>query len=305
MKKRVSVFLLCLMCFMLTAACGKRDEGTMGQTVDVYYMSKDETHIQKEEYEMRSTDTAGQIQELLEVMAMPPESNEIKAVITSGFMILGAAQDGEQLVINLDERYRELDPSVEILTRAALVRTLTQIPGISYVSMQVREEPLTDRSGNPVGVMEAAMFIDNAGDEINSYERVKLKLYFADETGTELREINRTVVYNSNISMEKLVVEQLIDGPNAKDVYPTINPETKVNNVTVKDGTCYVNLNENFLTQTYNVTSEVTIYSIVNSLVELANINKVQISINGETDGTYRETIPFSTVFERNLEVIS
>lgn len=305
MKKRVSVFLLCLMCFMLTAACGKRDEGTTGQTVDVYYMSKDETHIQKEEYEMRSTDTAGQIQELLEVMAMPPESNEIKAVITSGFMILGAAQDGEQLVINLDERYRELDPSVEILTRAALVRTLTQIPGISYVSMQVREEPLTDRSGNPVGVMEAAMFIDNAGDEINSYERVKLKLYFADETGTELREINRTVVYNSNISMEKLVVEQLIDGPNAKDVYPTINPETKVNNVTVKDGTCYVNLNENFLTQTYNVTSEVTIYSIVNSLVELANINKVQISINGETDGTYRETIPFSTVFERNLEVIS
>lgn len=305
MKKRVSVFLLCLMCFMLTAACGKRDEDTTGQTVDVYYMSKDETHIQKEEYEMRSTDTAGQIQELLEVMAMPPESNEIKAVITSGFMILGATQDGEQLVINLDERYRELDPSVEILTRAALVRTLTQIPGISYVSMQVREEPLTDRSGNPVGVMEAAMFIDNAGDEINSYERVKLKLYFADETGTELREINRTVVYNSNISMEKLVVEQLIDGPNAKDVYPTINPETKVNNVTVKDGTCYVNLNENFLTQTYNVTSEVTIYSIVNSLVELANINKVQISINGETDGTYRETIPFSTVFERNLEVIS
>ena len=305
MKKRVCVFLLCLMCFMLTAACGKRDEGTTGQTVDIYYMSKDETHIQKEEYELSSTDTAGQIQELLEVMAMPPESNEIKAVITSGFTILGAAQDGEQLVINLDERYKELDPSVEILTRAALVRTLTQIPGITYVSMQVREEPLTDQSGNPVGVMEAAMFIDNAGDEINSYERVKLKLYFADETGTELREINRTVVYNSNISMEKLVVEQLIDGPNAKDVYPTINPETKVNNVTVKDGTCYVNLNENFLTQTYNVTSEVTIYSIVNSLVELANINKVQISINGETDGTYRETIPFSTVFERNLEVIS
>lgn len=305
MKKRIGVCLLCTVCFLLAAACGKRDEDTAGQTVDVYYMNKDETHIQKEEYELQSTDTAGQIQELLEVMAMPPESNEIKAVITSGFTILGAAQDGEQLVINLDERYKELDPSVEILTRAALVRTLTQIPGITYVSMQVREEPLTDQSGNPVGVMEAAMFIDNAGDEINSYERVKLKLYFADETGTELREITRTVVYNSNISMEKLVVEQLIAGPNSKEVYPTINPETKVNNVTVKDGTCYVNLNENFLTQTYNVSSEVTIYSIVNSLVELANVNKVQISINGETDGTYREAIPFSTVFERNLEVIS
>ena len=305
MKKRIGVLLLCLVCFMLAAACGKRDDGMAGQIVDVYYMNKDETHIQKEEYELTSTDTAGQIQELLEVMAKPPENNEIKAVITSGFAVLGAAQDGEQLVISLDERYKELEPATEILTRAALVRTLTQIPGITYVSMQIRGEPLTDQSGNPVGVMEAAMFIDNAGDEINSYERVKLKLYFADETGTGLREITRTVVYNSNISLEKLVVEQLISGPNSKEVYPTINPETKVNNVTVKDGTCYVNLNESFLTQTYNVTSEVAIYSIVNSLVELANVNKVQISINGETDGTYRETIPFSTVFERNLEVIS
>lgn len=305
MKKKGYLFLLCLVCLLWTAACGEQDESGQGQSVDVYYMNKAETHIQKEEYQLQSTDTAGKIQELLEVMAMPPENKEIKAIITNGFTVLGASQDGEQLVIELDERYRELEPATEILTRAAIVRTLTQIPGITYLSMQVRGEPLTDQSGNPVGVMEAGMFIDNAGDEINSYERVKLKLYFADEEGTGLRGITRTVVYNSNISLEKLVVEQLIVGPNSKEVFPTVNPETKVNNVTVKDGTCYVNLNESFLTQTYNVTSAVTIYSIVNSLVELPNVNKVQVSINGETDGTYRETIPFSTVFERNLEVIS
>lgn len=148
------------------------------------------------------------------------------------------------------------------------------------------------------------MFIDNAGDEINTYEKVRLILYFTDESGTKLVEANRSVVYNTNISMEKLVVEQLIKGPNNEEIYPTINPETKVNSVTVKDGICYVNLNESFLTQMTNVTSEVTIYSITNSLVELSNVNKVQISINGDTEGTYRESIPFSTIFERNLELI-
>lgn len=99
-------------------------------------------------------------------------------------------------------------------------------------------------------------------------------------------------------------MEELIRGPANEETYPTINPETKVNNVTVQDGVCYVNLSESFLTQMTNVTSEVTIYSITNSLVELPNVNKVQISINGDTSGTYREKIPFSTIFERNLELI-
>ena len=59
-----------------------------------------------------------------------------------------------------------------------------------------------------------------------------------------------------------------------------------------------------FLTQIYNVTSDVTIYSITNSLVELSNVNKVQISINGNINVTYRENTSLSTVFERNLELV-
>lgn len=74
--------------------------------------------------------------------------------------------------------------------------------------------------------------------------------------------------------------------------------------VVTKDGICYVNLDETFLNQIYNVTADVTIYSIVNSLAELSNVNKVQISINGDTSTTYREKFAFSTVYERNLDLV-
>ncbi len=104
--------------------------------------------------------------------------------------------------------------------------------------------------------------------------------------------------------MEKLVVEKLIEGPKSENVYPTINPETKIVSVTVKDGTCYVNLSSDFLTQPYNVTSEVTLYSITNSLVELPNINKVMISVNGETNISYREKVSLNQAFERNLDLL-
>ena len=58
------------------------------------------------------------------------------------------------------------------------------------------------------------------------------------------------------------------------------------------------------MTQIYNVTSDVAIYSLTNSLVELANVNKVQISIGGSTNVNYKENVSLSTVFERNLELV-
>ena len=47
------------------------------------------------------------------------------------------------------------------------------------------------------------------------------------------------------------------------------------------------------------------IYSVVNSLVELNNVNKVQITINGETNIMFRESVSLSTVFERNLNIVT
>ena len=187
-----------------------------------------------------------------------------------------------------------------------LVRSLTQIPGVSHVEMTVNGEALTDSLGSVVGPMTADMFIDNAGNEINAYEKTRIKLYFANASGDGLVESLVTRVYSTNISMEKLVVEQLVAGPgeDSPDSYPVLNPNTRVLGVTVKDGTCYVNFDDGFLTQTNNTTGEVVIYAIANSLIELPNVNKVQIAVNGRTDLIYRETFDLSTIFDRNLDLV-
>ena len=46
----------------------------------------------------------------------------------------------------------------------------------------------------------------------------------------------------SNISLEKLVMEQLIEGPRKSGLLATIPSETKLITITVVDGVCYVNL---------------------------------------------------------------
>ena len=56
--------------------------------------------------------------------------------------------------------------------------------------------------------------------------------------------------------------------------------------------------------QGYDVLEAIPVYSIVNSLTEIAGVSKVQILINGETNLTYRESIRFDTIFERNLDMM-
>ena len=260
------------------------------------------------EYEMLAEDAEGQLAELLEQLGTMPPKLEYKAPLQMGFTLLSAYIDGEKLYLDVSEGYRGLSATTEILVRAALVRTMSQVEGIKYVAITVEGSQLHDSLGNIVGLMSAEQFIDNAGDEINAYDKVRLRLYFANEDGTALVATNRTMAYNTNISLERLVVEQLLSGPGADVadvVYPVMNPNTKIVSVSVRDGICYVNFDENFLNQTYNVSSEVAIYSIVNSLGELTNVNRVQISVNGETDIMYRESISLSTVFERNLDLIT
>lgn len=294
------VFLLTVLC-----ACGQQNSAGQGRTYDIYYENNDETGIYSQSYVTETTDREELLAELLEQLGTVSGKLEYKAPLSGGFKLLNYTVAEDQLTLVFDENYKWQPVITEVLVRAAIVRTLTQIDGIQHVTFQINSEPLTDASGTVIGIMNADMFIDNAGNEINTYEKVKLTLYLANESGNGLKAVSRLVVYNSNISMERLVVEQLIAGPmEGEKVFPTINPDTKIVSVNVKDGTCYVNLDNKFLTQIYNVTSDVTIYSIINSLVELANVNKVQISINGDTSVNYKENINFSTVFERNLELV-
>lgn len=303
--------LLCLLLALLAAvACGGGEQADKSMVYNIYVLNKEETRIYSREYVAENTEQEALIEELLEQLLAPAEKLEYRAPLSGNFELLDYTVEEKQLILNFDEQYKGLPTTTEVLARAAVVRTMTQIKGIDFVSFQIRSAPLADAAGNVVGIMSADMFIDNAESEINSAEKVRVRLYFANEAGDKLIETNRTLVYNSttNVSMERLVVEQLIAGPSDQvrdKVYPTINPETKIISVSVRDGTCYVNLNENFLTQIYSVTSDVTIYSIANSLAELSNINKVQIAINGDSNVMFRENTSLAVTYGRNLDIVT
>ena len=73
----------------------------------------------------------------------------------------------------------------------------------------------------------------------------------------------------------------------------------------VKEGSFHMETEgAQFLIQKNEVTPEVTIYSIANSLTELNSVNKVQISVNGDNSILYREQFDLTSYFEQDLKLL-
>jgi len=304
MQKKCRCILLGLLLVLGLSGCKKEETISDENAISIYYVNNAETKVECYEYVLQSEILQEQMDEVVEQMKTLPDKLNYKPVLTMGFELESYKINNGQLVLDVNEKYRNMTATTEVLVRAALVRNFTQLNGVENVLMTVKGEAITDSLGNLIGIMTADTFVDNAGDQINSYERVKLKLYYANKEGNKLVSVNRTLSYNSNIPLEKIVVEELISGTGLEDAYPIMNETTKIVSISIQDGVCYVNFDGGFLNQTYNVTPEVTIYAIANSLVELANVNKVQISVNGTTEIMYMETLDLGNYYERKLDLM-
>ncbi|MCI5492712.1 MAG: GerMN domain-containing protein [Lachnospiraceae bacterium] len=310
MKKRktgkiIAGMLSLLLLSGLFTGCGSKQTGEDG-TYHAYYLNKEATRIIEEPYTPKAadTDTEGMIEEFLKVIAQTPEKVECRKLLRSNVEVTGYNLDGGQLSITFSEAYAQMEVSEEILCRAAIVRTMLQIPGISCVSFNVADLPLTDSKGNVIGLMTNESFVENPGEQINAIQSATIHLFFSNEAGDGLIETTEEVQYSSNISMEKLIMEHLLDGPTDKGMISAIPQGTGLVNVATTNGICYVNLDEGFMNQQYNIQEPIVIYSIVNSLSEIPTVNKVQISVNGDTKGMYRDSFALDDLYERNLDYV-
>ena len=296
--------LLLLVVGVFSSSCGKVEPE--GIYVEMSYIHSQGTRIIEQGAYLSGETVEEQIQEVLLLLSTVPSKLEYQVPLSQDIKVLNTSLNNKTLLLNLSEGYKNLNSVMEILTRASLVKSLTQIDGIERVSILIKGEPLLDSLGKKVGNMTADMFIDNAGEEISTYEKVKIRLYFTNEDGDTLIAVDRSKPYNTNISLDKFVMEELLKGPESttEGVHPTLDPGIKLISTYVKDKTCYVNFDSAFLTKSYDVDTEIIIYSIVNSLCSLSGIDKVQILVDGKTDVMFHGSVALTNVFKRDLNYI-
>lgn len=276
----------------------------------VFCLDANETKVQFEPYQPKSSKAEELVQEFLEKMQQDPSDISMKKAIPDNVSVDEfLLSDQGELSLYLDSSYGNYDGVTEILRRAAIVKTLCQIKAVDSVQFFVAGQPLTDSNSDAIGFMTADTFIDNTGGE--SYEQsATLNMYFATKDGNALSVVPVEITYDATIPLEQMTIEQLIKGPysiegiSEDQILATIPKGTRLNSITVKEHTCYVDFSSEFLDKPDQVSPEVAIYSVVNTLTELPTINKVQFSIDGEQVLLYNDTINLGEVFERNLDLV-
>ncbi len=301
MKKKIVTF-GCLLLALIFTGC-KEKAAESGYHIE--YLNKEKTTIVELPYEPVASTAEGLIEEFLIQLSTDSGNVDCRKPIPNDVEVTTYSLDGALLTLGFDQDYNNMNPAEEVLCRAAIVRTMTQIDGVDCVAFYVDDTPLTDASGNLVGSMTKDSFVENPGEQINSIQNTTLTLYFSNEAGDGLVKETREVHYSSNISTEKLIMEQLLAGPDNTGSKSAIPSGTKLVNVSVVEGVCYVSLDATFRNQDYTVSEAVVVYSIVNSLSELPTINKVQISVNGDTSGVYRDSFSLNDMYTRNLDYMA
>lgn len=304
MNKRILAFVLVVISILSLVGCSRK---TGKDDFKLFYLNIDITGTQAVSYDFKQDGMTQKeaIDKLLDKLSDAPDDSKLRKTIPDGVEVLSHEETGYNCVIDFSKEYYDMTPAEEVLMRSAVVRTITQLDSVMYISFTVESAPLLNSDDEVIGSMSADSFVENPGEQINSSVEETLTLYFADKDGTELEKQKRVIHYSSNISLEKLVIEQLIEGPKNSKLEATLPSTTKLINISVMDGICYLNLDSTFKNNLNNELKEdVILYSIVNSLTSLPNVDKVQISVNGENSGTFIYNFKLSDMYEFNKELV-
>jgi germination protein M len=121
--------------------------------------------------------------------------------------------------------------------------------------------------------------------------KTNVNLYFAkyEDNLAYLVPEGRSVINDADFY--KRVVQEIVKGPKDEQIYPTIPPAVKVNSVTVENGLATVDFSKEIITDTQTIphssTTEIlAIFSIVDTLTEFKEIQKVRITIEGKQKGS-------------------
>lgn len=298
MKNRKNLFRLLVFAAVLVFVSGcakqRREEGSYS----VYYVNTEGTRLIEQKYKPGAQSFEEMMEELLgQLAAAPPD---YASALPDHVKINGYERGIDALRIDFSKEYYELTNTQEVLLRAAVVKTVCQIPGVTKIMITVDQQQLVDKLGNPVPAMDANTFIDTKEGGINSYQYTKLTLFFADADGTGLIEEERSLHYSSNMVLERVIVEQLIEGPKEHGNRPLFTSDVKIENIYTQNNICTITFNDavNKAPSEDPPEAETALYAVVNSICETSDkIEGVRFQIAGNDEAMFRGKIDLNQVF--------
>lgn len=292
-----------LICFvgilLILCGCnnGNDNEAVQG---DIYAIYKSvDSKLVTAEYITTNTDSATLVEEMLDKMGLINHSG----VVDGSVYVLNSNISNKVAYIYFNSAYEKMDNINEVIFRAAVVKTLSQIKDVNYVYFYVDGRALTYENSQIVGIMSESDFIFDTDKNLQELSRATIDVFFSNMEGNSLVKTSLEVAYDKTVAMEKIVLEQLLLGPDDENTKVVLPSSVKVLGTSVREGICYVNFDSQFSSTNILVSQDVAFYSVVNTLCQLNNVNKVRIQINGDSSGKFGE-FKLDNTYEYNPDIV-
>lgn len=305
---------LLVLAVIITAGCSSgistdSDEKRASDGVyRIYYLNSEHTQLVRQEYKPDSKNFEGILKEILKQFCRDGKNGAVSA-IPDGVKINKTTMGINEITVDFSSGYLGLETVDELLLRAAIVRTLLQLPGVDTIRITVDGQSLVI-DGKEIGQMGEDTFIVPAGDAINSYRYVEIPLFFSNKDGTKVVSERRNIYYSSNIVIEQLVVEQIIKGPEEDGLVPVTLPSVLVRSVSIKDGVCTIDFSpdvNSLPAADSTVKPETALYSFVNAICDACadqGVTGVRFLIDGSSEKRFRGEVNLDQTFTRNADII-
>ena len=305
MRKTAAVLCIIIFVGLFVSGCKNSDKGDGTGGYKVYFLKSSQNELTYVNYKIDSNDYVTVIKGLLEYMKDGADSkNDCRSVFDNDMTLPSFKLENDVLYMYFDENYSNMDKISEVLFRAAIVKTVMQAEGVNHVSFYVNDEPLLGSNQTVIGLMDDATFVSDIKGNVKSENLMEIPVYFADESGTKLVADTISIAYDNSVTGMQAAIEALIAGPETEGLYRTVPAELKLIGITLNDGVCYVDFDSTFTDVMVDVTAEVSLYSVVNSLCEFTDVKMVQILVDGSSEGIFREVYSLSDIYERNLDIV-
>lgn len=142
----------------------------------------------------------------------------------------------------------------------------------------------------------------------NNQDKLPITLYFSDKQAGKLiaekREVDKSAVLNNP---EQTIVAELIKGPASQDLLATIPNGTRLLSLKKDGAKVTLDFSKEFVDNHSGGSAgeTLTIYSIVNSLTELKDVENIKFLIEGQQRKEYKGHYEFDIPFARNEEIIN
>ncbi len=278
--------------------------------IEIYYLNTTKGGIEPlaKRYDIEKTDD-----EILKVVFKLFSENQQVAkagLVTTkpqNVTVLNYDVDSEGLMtVNFSSEYKKMTNVEEINFRSAFVWTFTDLGFIKKIKFQVDGLPYTTNTSILVDYFDRTNVIVEPSIVLDKVVKRDITLYFSkilNDGNLYLVKEERMATAEEDIPVEEVIVYELING-SGEDNKSYIPSDLRVRTVKRENYICFIDLDEKFLAG--NLTEreqKIRVYSLVNSLTELNNVDKVQILINAKKTKGF-DIIDISKPLKRNSSIV-